>query len=191
MTDRPRETAIDPLFLDRWSPRAYDGTPVSAQDIRTLFDAARYAPSAYNYQPARFLYAVKGDENWERFLSLLVPFNQGWAKDAGLLAFIVSEETMGAPDKPNHTHSFDAGSAWMSLALQAHILGLHAHGMSGVEFDRAKTELGVPNGWRIDAAFAVGRMGDPANLPDFLREREVKSDRKPIDEVAYPGNFRG
>lgn len=191
MTNRPRETAVDPLFLDRWSPRAFDGRALPESDIRALFDAARHAPSAYNYQPARFLYAVPGTADWARFLALLVPFNQDWVKTAGLLAFILSEETMGAPDKPNHSHSFDAGAAWMSLALQAHIMGYEAHGMTGVDFDRARAELGVPAGWRVEAAFAVGRIGPVDRLPEHLHAAESqRTARKPIDEVAYPGNFR-
>jgi hypothetical protein len=97
---------------------------------------------------------------------------------------------MGAPDKPNHAHSFDAGAAWAQIALQSHLLGYHAHGMVGFDLEKARTELAVPDGFRIEAAVAIGRMGDPANLPEGLREREVPSDRKPLDEVAYPGNFR-
>ncbi len=187
MTDRTTDTQLDRLFLDRWSPRAYDGSTLSEADLRTLFDAARWAPSAYNYQPWRLLYAVRGDANWDRFLALLIPFNQSWAKDASVLIFFVSDTNMG--DKPNHSHSFDTGAAWQSLALQAHLLGLHAHGMSGVDFTAAQAELGVPENFRIEAAAVVGRQGDLANLPEGLQAREVPSDRKPIEQIAFAGNF--
>jgi nitroreductase len=186
-TNRQTDTDLDRLFLDRWSPRAFDGSSLDEAQLRTLFDAARWATSAYNAQPWRLLYAVRGDANWDRFLKLLVPFNQSWAKDASVLIFFVSETTMG--EHPSHTHSFDTGSAWTNLALQAHLMGLHAHGMSGVDFDAAKTELGVPDNFRIEAAAVVGRHGDPANLPEGLAEREVPSDRKPIEEIAFAGNF--
>lgn len=190
-TNRTTDTALDPLFLHRWSPRAFDGSVIPAADLRTIFDAGRWAPSAYNYQPWRFLYATRDDAaNWQRFLDILIPFNQSWAKEASVLAFIISEITMGAPDKPNHAHSLDAGSAWGSIALQAHLLGYHTHGMAGFDHDKARAELAVPETFRLEAAFVIGKIGDPATLPEALQAREVPSDRKPLDEVAYPGNFR-
>ncbi|NIJ15703.1 nitroreductase family protein [Sphingobium vermicomposti] len=191
-TNRQTDTALNPLFLHRWSPRAFDGSVMSAEDLRTIFDAARWAPSSFNYQPWRFLYATRDDAaNWSRFVDLLMPFNALWAKEASVLVFIVSETTMGAPDKPSHSHSFDTGAAWAGMALQAHLLGYHTHGMAGIEMDKTRTELGVPDGFRIEAAIAIGRMGDPAALPEKLQEREVPSGRKSLDEIAYPGNFRG
>lgn len=191
-TNRQTDTALDRQFLDRWSPRAFDGSVIPADDLRTIFDAGRWAPSAYNYQPWRFLYATRDDAaNWDRFVDILIPFNQSWAKEAGVLIIFISEETMGSPDKPNHSHSFDAGAAWASIALQAHLLGYYAHGMSGIDLEKARTELAVPDGFRVEAAAVIGRIGDPATLPEKLREREVPSDRKPLDAVAYTGNFNG
>ena len=190
-TNRQTDTALDPMFLHRWSPRAFDGSVMSAEDLRTILDAGRWAPSSFNYQPWRFLYATRDDAaNWDRFLDLLIPFNAVWAKDASALLFILSETTMGAPDKPSHSHSFDAGAAWAAIALQAHLLGYHAHGMVGIDMEKTRTELAIPDGFRIEAAVAIGRMGDPANLPEKLQAREQPSDRKPLDELAYPGNFR-
>lgn len=190
-TNRRTDTALDPMFLHRWSPRALDGSVMPPDDLRTILDAGRWAPSSFNYQPWRFLYAMRTDaKNWPRFLNLLIPFNAVWAKDASVLLFILSETTMGAPDKPSHSHSFDAGAAWASIALQSHLLGYHAHGMVGIEMDKAQVELCIPDGFRIEAAVAIGRSGDPANLPEKLQAREVPSDRKPLDEMAYSGNFR-
>ncbi|MET0362040.1 MAG: nitroreductase family protein [Sphingobium sp.] len=190
MTNRQTHTALDRQFLDRWSPRAYDGSVIPDADLQTILDAARWAPSSYNYQPWRLLYATRDSGDWQRFLDILIPFNQSWAKDSSVLIFVISETTMGSPDKPSHSHSFDAGAAWAQLALQSHLSGYHAHGMVGFDLEKARTELGVPDGFRIEAAIAIGRMGDPANLPEGLRAREVPSDRKALDEVAYPGNFR-
>ena len=190
-TNRQTDTALDPMFLHRWSPRAFDGSVMSAEDLRTILDAGRWAPSSFNYQPWRFLYATRDDAaNWDRFLDLLIPFNAVWAKDASALLFILSEMTMGAPDKPSHSHSFDAGAAWAAIALQAHLLGYHAHGMVGIDMEKTRTELAIPDGFRIEAAVAIGRMGDPANLPEKLQAREQPSDRKPLEELAYSGNFR-
>lgn len=187
MTERNTDTDVDALFVGRWSPRAYDGAQLSEAELRTLFDAARWAPSAYNAQPWRLLYAVPGDANWDRFLALLVPFNQAWARNASVLIFFVSATT--SQGKPSYTHSFDTGAAWMSLALQAHLMGLHAHGMAGYDHDAARRELGIPDDFRIEAAAVVGRRGDPSSLPEGLREREAPTDRKPIGEIAFAGNF--
>ena len=187
MTERRTDTQVDRLFLDRWSPRAFDGSRLDKSDIAALLEAARWAPSAFNHQPWRLLYAERGDANWDRFLGLLVPANQSWAQNAGLLLFFVSAKT--ANDKPNPTHSFDTGAAWMSLALQAELKGLRAHGMAGYDHDRARTELAIPDDFRIEAAAAVGRQADASILPEKLREREKPSDRKPLSEIAFAGNF--
>ena len=190
-TDRWTDTALDPLFLGRWSPRAFDGSDMPAEDLRTILDAGRWAPSSYNYQPWRFLYAMRNDAaNWSRFLDLLIPANSIWAKEASVLVFILSETTMGSPDKPSHSHSFDAGAAWAAIALQAHLLGYHAHGMVGIEMNKVRSELGVPEDFRIEAAVAIGRMGDRSMLPGKLQKREVSSARQPLDKIAYAGSFR-
>ena len=189
MTGRSSETNVDRLFLDRWSPRAFDGSRLSADERDALFEAARWAPSAFNAQPWRLLYAEQGDADWDRFVGLLLPANQAWAANSSLLIVFVSETSF--KDSPSHTHSFDTGAAWMSLALQAEKLGLRAHGMAGVDFDAARRELGVPDGFRIDAAAAVGRQADPSVLPEKYREREKPSDRKALDQVAFAGYFAG
>jgi nitroreductase len=191
MTQRTADPRVVPLIVERWSPRSFDGTALPADDLAVILEAATLAPSAYNYQPWRLLYAVRGDANWDRFLSLLVPFNASWAKDAGVLIFIVSDTLMRSPkgDTPNHSHSFDAGAAWAMLALQATALGYHAHGMSGVDFARAASELGVPDDYRIEAAVAVGRKDAPERLPEGLREREAPSTRNPVAHVAVQGLF--
>jgi nitroreductase len=191
MSARVADPRIVPLIVERWSPRAYDGTPVPADDLKVIFEAAGLAPSAFNYQPWRLLYAVHGDANWDRFLALLMPFNAGWAKAAGALVFVVSDTQMrGAKGaQPNHSHSFDAGAAWALLALQATALGYHAHGMTGVDFAGAQVELGVPDDFRIEAAVVIGRQGDRDSLPEALREREVPSGRHPVAQIAVAGGF--
>jgi nitroreductase len=191
MTSRQPDFPIDPLFLERWSPRAFDGSILPQEDLLTIFEAARWAPSAFNTQPWRLLYAHRGDENWARFLDLLIPWNQSWAHSASVLLFILSDGLMetGSGEKRSHSHSFDAGAAWACLALQATRMGYRAHGMSGVDFDRARTELGVPERYRIEAAAVIGRIGDPAMLPEKMRAREVPSGRKPVGDFAFAGNF--
>jgi nitroreductase len=184
---------VDPLFLDRWSPRAFDASSLPQADLDTLLDAARWAPSAFNYQPWRFLYAHRDSADWARFLGLLLPFNQSWVQHASVLTFILSDSLSSAPGsqetKPSHSHSFDAGAAWALLALQATRMGYHTHAMTGVDFDAARRELAVPDRFRIEAAVAIGRMGDKATLPEALQAREAPSGRNPIDSFAFAGNF--
>lgn len=193
MTNRTTSTALDSLFLDRWSPRAFDGSAIAEADLRTILDAARWAPSAFNYQPWRILYAVRGDAHWETFLSILIPFNQSWAANASALLFIVSDTLMESPNgtNPSHSHSFDAGAAWAQLGLQALKLGYHTHGMTGIDFDKARDLLAVPDRFRVEAAVAIGRAADSSTLPEGLRDREVPSDRKPLEEIAFAGGFVG
>ncbi|MFN3469779.1 MAG: nitroreductase family protein [Novosphingobium sp.] len=180
-----------PLIASRWSPRAFDRSAVPQEDLDVIFEAAGLAASAYNYQPWRFAYAHRDDARFEAFLSALVPFNQSWAKDAGVLVYVVSDMFMRSEqgNTPNHSHSFDAGAAWASAALQAQHMGYHTHGMTGVDFDKAAQVLNLPEGFRVEMAFVIGRQGDVKQLPEMLQEREVVSDRKPVSAIAFAGPF--
>lgn len=188
---RTASPRVLPIIVDRWSPRAFDGSAVPQSDLDVIFEAAGLAASAYNYQPWRFAYAHKGDANFDKFLTALVEFNQSWAKDAGVLVFAVSDEFMRSDrgNNPNHSHSFDTGAAWANAALQALHLGYHTHGMTGVDFAKAAEVLNLPEGYRVEMAFVIGKQGDKSQLPDMLREREVVSDRKPVSEIAFAGPF--
>lgn len=186
---------VEPLFLDRWSPRAFDASSIRQADLDTIFEAARWAPSAFNYQPWRLLYATRDGEDWGRFLGLLLPFNQSWVQNASALIFILSDTlitTRGSEDaKPSHSHSFDAGAAWVLMALQATRLGYHSHAMTGIDFTKARQELDVPERFRIEAAVAIGRIADKTILPEALQAREAPSGRKDISEFVGVGNFQG
>ena len=190
---REAEYPIDPLFLERWSPRAFDGSEMPEDDLRTIFEAARWAPSAFNSQPWRFLYARRGGPDWERFLDQLIPWNRAWAQSASVLIYIVSDSmpTTSRTGEPqaSRTHSFDAGAAWACLALQATRMGYHAHGMSGIEYGQAEAQLGIPDRCRLEAACVIGRIGDPAILDEKQRAREFPSGRKPQGEFVFSGGF--
>jgi nitroreductase len=196
MTENPRRPGypIEPIFKDRWSPRAFSADEIPESELMTIFEAARWAPSAYNSQPWRFIYARRDSADWEKLLGLLVPFNQSWAKNAAALVFVVSNSVMRAPgadkDTPSYSHSFDAGTAWGYMTLQALHLNWHTHGMTGVDFDRAFAELGLPAGYRVEAAFAIGRQGDKSQLPEGLQAREMPSDRLPLTSLVFEGGFK-
>lgn len=190
--NRTPDHPADPLFVERWSPRAFDGSVMPEADLLTILEAGRWAPSAFNAQPWRVLYAHTGTPDWERFVALLMPFNQAWEKNASVLAFILSDmliEMKPGETAASRTHSFDAGAAWASMALQASKLGYHAHGMAGVEWDAARAELKAPERYRFEAAFVLGRIAPAETLDDKLRAREVPSGRKPVGEFAFAGDF--
>ena len=196
MTTHKRRAAdhpIDPIFLERWSPRAFTGEAIDRAELLTILEAGRWAPSSMNAQPWRFLYALRDTPPWETFLNLLVPNNRGWACQAATLVYIVSRKTMkawgDADELPSSTHSFDAGIAAGFIALQAHRMDWATHGMAGFDHDQMIRTLNVPAGFKAEAAFAIGRTGDPAILPDALRQRERPSDRLPLAAIAFEGKF--
>lgn len=190
---RTASPRVLPIIVDRWSPRSFDAGALPQEDLDVIFEAAGLAASAYNYQPWRFLYAHHADTAlFAQFLEPLIAFNQGWAKDASVLLYVISDEVMVTEQgsNPNHSHSFDAGAAWANLALQALALGYHTHGMTGVDYAKAREVLQVPEGFRVEAAIAIGTQAPADRLPEFLREREVPSERKPVADVAWSGTFR-
>lgn len=189
--ENPRNPAaeVDSLFVDRWSPRAFIDEPLADWQVQTLFEAARWAPSCFNEQPWLFIYAVSAVDR-QRFLPILVEGNQVWAKRAPLLLFVLARRTFAHNGKENRHAAFDAGAAWMSLALQARRLGLYAHAMAGFSRSRAYEILAVPEDeYDILAAIAVGHRGDPGQLPEAVAAREEPSERKAPAEVAREGTF--
>jgi nitroreductase len=184
---------IDSLFLERWSPRAFTGAPISEYDLLTILEAGRWAPSAFNSQPWRFIYARRDTEHWPRLLGLLTASNQSWAKNASALILLVSKTTVlprgGGKEAPSWSHSLDAGAAWCSLALQATRSGWAAHGMVGFDRERAASELGVPDGYRIECAIAIGKRGDKSILSEEQQAREQPNDRLPLSRLAGEGSF--
>lgn len=191
---RDSEFPIDTFFLDRWSPRAFTEETMDQETILTILDAAHWAPSSGNNQPWRFIYGVRGTPSFDTILDILSPGNQRWAKNAAALLIVVSKTYRVAHDgehKPAYTHSYDTGAAWFSVICQAMKLGYHAHGMEGFDKDKAIEVLGLPEGYRPEAAAAIGRIADKSTLPDDLAEREVPSKRKPVSEIAFDGKFTG
>ncbi len=191
--DRVAHYPIAPVFLERWSPRAFDASHMPEADLLTILEAARWAPSAFNIQPWRFLYARRGDNHWPVFVSVLDEFNQAWADKASALVLVLSDTIVSGngarPDKLSGSHSFDTGAAWAHLALQSAHMGYHTHAMAGILPDAARERLSVPERYRIEIAVAIGRHTDPSVLPEELRGREEPSHRRPLSETAFPGPF--
>jgi nitroreductase len=187
---RRSDYPIDPLFLDRWSPRAMSGEEITETELLTLFEAARWAPSSYNGQPWRILYARRDTGHWTLFFNLLVEFNQTWAKNAAALAVLISKETFDHNGEPAITHSFDTGAAWANLALQGTLDGLVIHGMQGFDYGKAKIDLKIPDGYSVEAMVVIGKPGKKEDLPEKLQEREVPNDRRSLRETAFEGEWR-
>ena len=183
--DRP----IEAIFLKRWSPRAMSGEPLGDEELTTLFEAARWAPSTYNEQEWRFLYARRETQHWPMFFDLLMDANKVWCQRAAVLVVVLSHKVFERNGKPNPVHTFDSGAAFENLALQGAAMGLVVHGMAGFDRDRARTALGVPDEFAVEAMIALGRPGDPANLPPELREREKPSGRKAVSQIVREGGF--
>jgi len=186
---RKFEHKVHELIATRWSPRAMTGEALSEEEVLTLFEAARWAPSSYNNQPWRFIYARRDTPEWKTLFELMVEFNQSWAKNAALLLVIISKNTFLHNGKPAHTHSFDTGAAWMNLALEGSSRGYVVHGMEGFDYDKAKKVLGIPDDYTVEAMAAIGKLAAKETLSKELQEKEAPADRRPLKSFIMKGKF--
>ncbi len=186
---RPNTYNSNEIFRNRWSPRAMTGESISDENLNAMFEAAHWAPSAFNNQPWRFLYAKQGEQEWDTFFGLLVEANQAWCKNASALLVIVSKTTFDHNGKPMPTHAYDTGSAWGSFALEGAARGLVVHGMAGFEYGKVKEVLNIPDGFEVQAMAAVGVIAKPEVLPEQMQEFEKPSGRKDFKNIIVKGAF--
>jgi len=187
---RQSKYTISPLILHRWSPRSMTGEELDNDTIMSLFEAARWAPSSYNNQPWRFIYAKRNTAHWDKLFNLLTDPNKVWTKNAAVLIVVIARKHFEHNEKYSITHQFDAGAAWENLALEASSRGLVVHGMQGFDYERARADLEIPDNFDVMAMIAIGRRGPKENLPPQLQERENPNDRKPLAEIVMEGQFR-
>src|SRR6267154_1676054 len=187
----PSDFPVHELIRERWSPRAFADKPVPQNVLRSIFEAARWAPSSSNEQPWAYLVATKDDKDgFEKMLSVLVEFNANWAKSAPVLAIAVSELAFAKNNAPNRNAQYDTGAATMLLSVEATAQGLAVHQMAGFDPEKARQLFGIPAGWEAIAAIALGYPGDPASLPPPLKDREMAPrTRKPIAEFVMAGQW--
>lgn len=183
---RHAEYPVDAAVLNRWSTRAFLEKEVPEQTLLSVFEAAHWAPSAFNAQPWRFIVARTSEER-EKFFPFIGEFNLGWCSKAPVLALIVSKTVTDKGDFPSF--AFDAGAAWGILALEATKQGLATHAMTGFDFAKAREILGIPQEYAIQALVAIGYPGPKENLPEPLQQREVPSPRVPVKDVLFSGSF--
>ena len=191
--EKPASTniPIHELIARRWSPRAFAEQPVEAATLRSLFEAARWAPSSNNEQPWRFLVATKGNQaDFDRLLACLVEGNRKWAYRAPVLILSVASLYFEEDGKLNRHAFYDTGMAVENLVLQATAVGLVAHQMAGFDAEKARVDCLIPPGFDPVAMIAVGYPGDPAVLPDYLREREIKArERQPANDFVFSAQW--
>ena len=185
---------VHPIFPERWSPRAFTGEAIAEGVLASLFEAARWAPSAYNSQPWRFIYAHRATSSWEPIFACLSEFNRSWVQRAAAVVVVTSRQQAVFPGRqaaePNPWHAFDAGAAWLSIALQASLSGWAAHAMAGFDAHALGVAIGLPQDCHIDAVVAVGRQGKKELLPAALQEREAPNARLALDEIIQEGAFK-
>lgn len=185
---RQADNEIDPIYLNRWSPRAFSKQAVEKEKLNSIFEAARWAPSAVNFQPWRFIYA-ETEEDLKKFHSFIYDGNLIWCKNAPVLIAIVSKTTRNSEGDPNISHAFDTGTAWGYLSLEANRQGLITHGMGGFDRNKAQEVLQIPEEYEVQAIIAVGYHDPNVVLSEQLKEREFPSNRNPIEEFVFEGQF--
>lgn len=182
---------IHELLVQRWSPYGFDERPVAPDDIRSLFEAARWAPSSYNEQPWSFIVASREEpEEFEKLLSCLVDANQEWAKAAPVLVLGVVSLRFARNGKENRAAVHDLGLAAANIVFEATARGLFVHQMIGILPDKAHEVYGIPENSQAWTAMAIGYKGDPATLPDKLKERDLTPRRrKPLHQIVFAGRW--
>lgn len=185
------DNPIHPLIEKRWSPRAFSNKRIDSDTMRSILEAARWAPSSYNEQPWSFIVATKDDPaEYERLLSCLVPGNQEWAQQAPILMLSVARMSFERNANPNRHAFHDVGLAVANLILQAMSMDIYAHPMGGFDRDKARETYSIPEGYEPVAGIALGYAGDPQTLPDHYRETELAPrERKPLDSFVYSGRW--
>ena len=182
---RDPDHETDSLFVNRWSPRAMTGERLERDELLSLFEAARWAPSSYNNQHWRFVYATPADDEWDEFVDLLSEGNREWATDAAALVVVLSKTTFDHNGEYAPTHSFDTGAAYENLALEGARRGLVVHGMQGFDYDAARELFDLSEEYEVEAMTAIGIQDESAAGEDG----EHPNQRKALDEIVFAGDF--
>ncbi len=177
------EYPIHELISKRWSPRSFDKSKNISQDaINSLFEAARWAPSAYNFQPWSFIYGKRNEYTFKKIAEVLVPFNQLWAPKSSMLMIVCGNEKL-ADGNYNSTYAYDCGAAVANLTFEATSMGLYVHQMGGFDAEKTKSIFNLPENIIPLVIVAIGNIDSAEKLHENLASMEVgHKDRKPISE---------
>jgi nitroreductase len=191
LMDKHADTSVEvhPIIAARWSPRALDPAgEVSEKSLRAMLEAARWAPSNGNTQPARYLIGRRGDDTYERIFATLNRGNKNWAGAAAVL-MLACAVTVNEKGTIPHAE-YGVGLASENLVLQAVAEGLVAHQMGGFSPDAARAVFSLPDDVRPLAVIAVGVLGTPELLPEDMRPKETGPRRRlPLSEIAFSGEW--
>lgn len=178
---------INKLIKERYSPVVFLDKEIDEQLLMQLFEAARWAPSAFNEQPWRFLYCSKKDkERYEKLFSCLVDGNKEWAKTAPALMLVLAKKNFSHHNKPNSFHQFDTGMAVENFIIAAMEHGVFVHQMGGFSADQAREKFTISDDYSIISVAAIGYPGDINTLPEALKQRAEKPRvRKEISEILF------
>jgi nitroreductase len=185
----PVDHPVHDLIASRWSPYAFDSRTVATEVLKSLFEAARWSASSYNEQPWSYIVATQTDAPaFATLLSCLVEGNQAWAKSVPVLALGCTSLKFSRNGKPNVVAHHDLGQASANLSLEATARGVTIHQMAGILPDRARELYQIPEGVEALTGLAIGYPGDPKQLPEAMRGRDVaRTPRKPIAEFVFSG----
>lgn len=188
--ETPINHPIEEILQKRWSPNGFSSEKIDQETINSLFEAARWAPSAFNEQPWRYIYATQDSpEQFEKISKLLMDGNS-WAKNAFILVLICAHKKLAYNNKDNSHYKYDTGAATQNINIQAASLGLVTHEMAGFFTDKAIETYKLPEEIEPIAMMAIGKY-DPSNLSDDLKQRESKPrTRNPIEEFVFKGEFK-
>ena len=182
---QPSTDGVLPMLLERWSPRAFADRNMAATDLRTIFEAGRWAPSSYNEQPWRFFVGHKGSETYNKIQDSLVPSNRAWAKSAPVLVLGVAKTRFSHNDTPNNYATHDLGAAMALMAVEATALGLAAHQMAGFDWVKARESFGIPETYAMGSVMAIGYQGELTDLPEkFQAQEQAPRSRKALSEIV-------
>ncbi len=183
---------IESTLARRWSPYVFSGRPVSAEDLRSVFEAARWAASSFNEQPWRFLVARKDEpEGFDRLLACLSEKNQEWASQAPVLVITATKQSFTRNNKPNRVAVHDLGLAVGNLCAEATARGLSVHQMAGLDLEASRETGAIPEGFEPVTAIAIGYRGEPDEAAEAAHADRDRGERqrKPLDELVFGEKF--
>ena len=187
------EVPINDVIAQRWSPRAFDSSYMIAKDeIKSLFEAARWAPSCYGDQPWQFVLFNKEDATaWASALNCLSVGNQNWAMDASILIVVCANKNFNHNNEPNRWSHYDTGAAAENICLQATSIGLSAHQMGGFDQDKVRILSNIPTKFDILACMVVGKNLDESKLSKVQKDKEgqVRS-RKVLEDIYFINEWK-
>jgi len=193
MTDQLSATQypIEEVLRQRWSPIAFSDQAVEPEKLRSVLEAARWAPSSYNEQPWSYIVATQDNpDEFSPLLGCLAEGNQAWAKNAPVLMLSVAKLTFERNGVENRHAFHDVGAASANLAIEATAQGLVIHQMAGFDVPKAKQTYGIPDGYDSVAAIALGYLGDPQTLSESMQQRQsAPRTRKPLDQFVFTGHW--